>query len=179
MKFVLLLLSSVVVVSQTHGEAYWDDSPGFLKRSHSLIPPHSGNLPLWELKGDTMATSEHIRLTADMQSKRGGLWSRVVSEQCHCRNELLWSPLSAGLLPLVGNAAQFQNSWLGKVHCRRRDGIVPHQRADKVRFGHWRTRDIYRNGSPPRLLQKRTNDGKFSAGIFFLRKRWHLWSKIC
>ena len=26
-----------------------------------------------------MATSEYIRLTPDMQSKRGGLWSRVVS----------------------------------------------------------------------------------------------------
>jgi len=74
MKFVLIVFGIV-----TCSEPYWDDSPGFLKRSHSLIPPHSGNLPLWELKGDTMATSEYIRLTPDQQSKKGGLWSRVVS----------------------------------------------------------------------------------------------------
>jgi len=69
----LLSLLGLVLAEQ----AYWDDNPGFLKRSHSLIPPHSGNLPLWELKGDTMATSEYIRLTPDQQSKTGGLWSRV------------------------------------------------------------------------------------------------------
>lgn len=73
MKFVLCALSVVLC----NEDKYWDDSPGFLKRSHSLIPPHSGNLPLWELKGDTMATSEYIRLTSDQQSKNGGLWSRV------------------------------------------------------------------------------------------------------
>jgi len=73
MKFVLFVFG----VSSAQNNLLWDDSPGFLKRSHSLIPPHSGNLPLWELKGDTMATSEYIRLTPDMQSKRGGLWSRV------------------------------------------------------------------------------------------------------
>lgn len=75
MKFVFFVFG----FAACQGEAYWDDSPGFLKRSHSLIPPHSGNLPLWELKGDTMATSEYIRLTSDQQSKNGGLWSRVVS----------------------------------------------------------------------------------------------------
>jgi len=69
----LLSLLGLVLAEQ----AYWDDNPGFLKRSHSLVPPHSGNLPLWELKGDTMATSEYIRLTPDQQSKTGGLWSRV------------------------------------------------------------------------------------------------------
>ena len=58
---------------------HWDDSPGFLKRSHSLISPFSGNLPLWELKGDSMATAEYIRLTSDQQSKNGAIWSRVVS----------------------------------------------------------------------------------------------------
>ena len=77
MKFVLCALSVVLC----NEDKYWDDSPGFLKRSHSLIPPHSGNLPLWELKGDTMATSEYIRLTSDQQSKNGGLWSRVVCNQ--------------------------------------------------------------------------------------------------
>ena len=65
------------------GIDYWDDSPGFLKRSHSLISPFSGNLPLWELKGDSMATSEYIRLTPDQQSKNGAIWSRVVSSRPH------------------------------------------------------------------------------------------------
>jgi len=75
MKLFLYLLSSVI--SNDNGIDYWDDSPGFLKRSHSLISPFSGNLPLWELKGDSMATSEYIRLTSDDQSRNGAAWSRV------------------------------------------------------------------------------------------------------
>jgi len=71
----LILLISFVLGQE--GIDYWDDSPGFLKRSHSLISPFSGNLPLWELKGDSMATSEYIRLTPDQQSKNGAIWSRV------------------------------------------------------------------------------------------------------
>jgi len=75
MRLVLALLS--VAVRCNDEVDHWDDSPGFLKRSHSLISPFSGNLPLWELKGDSMATSEYIRLTSDQQSKNGAIWSRV------------------------------------------------------------------------------------------------------
>ena len=76
MRVVLVLFS--LVAAQNDEIDFWDDSPGFLKRSHSLISPFSGNLPLWELKGDSMATAEYIRLTNDQQSKNGAIWSRVV-----------------------------------------------------------------------------------------------------
>ena len=79
------------------GIDYWDDSPGFLKRSHSLISPFSGNLPLWELKGDSMATSEYIRLTPDQQSKNGAIWSRVVSRRSED------GPAIPDFLPLMKN----------------------------------------------------------------------------
>ena len=81
MRVVLVLFS--LITAQNDEIDHWDDSPGFLKRSHSLISPFSGNLPLWELKGDSMATAEYIRLTPDQQSKNGAIWSRVVSfETC-------------------------------------------------------------------------------------------------
>ena len=78
--FRMRLFYLISFVLAQDGIDYWDDSPGFLKRSHSLISPFSGNLPLWELKGDSMATSEYIRLTPDQQSKNGAIWSRVVSK---------------------------------------------------------------------------------------------------
>ena len=73
-----LLIFISAVICQQSGIDDWNDSPGFLKRSHSLISPFSGNLPLWELKGDSMATSEYIRLTNDQQSRNGAAWSSVV-----------------------------------------------------------------------------------------------------
>ena len=93
------------------GIDYWDDSPGFLKRSHSLISPFSGNLPLWELKGDSMATSEYIRLTPDQQSKNGAIWSRVVSlifVEAGFLDEIM---ILACIFSLVGNPTQFQSPW--------------------------------------------------------------------
>lgn len=33
----------------------------------------------WELMGDAMVTTEQVRLTPDMQSRQGAVWSRLVS----------------------------------------------------------------------------------------------------
>lgn len=33
----------------------------------------------WDLLGNAMITPEHVRLTPDLQSRQGGVWSRIVS----------------------------------------------------------------------------------------------------
>lgn len=33
----------------------------------------------WEFMGNTMIMPEHIRLTPDLQSRQGAVWSRIVS----------------------------------------------------------------------------------------------------
>lgn len=33
----------------------------------------------WELMGDAVVTTDHVRLTSDQQSKQGAVWSRMVS----------------------------------------------------------------------------------------------------
>lgn len=33
----------------------------------------------WELMGDAMVTTAQVRLTPDMQSRQGAVWSRIVS----------------------------------------------------------------------------------------------------
>lgn len=33
----------------------------------------------WELQGDAMVTTDQVRLTPDMQSRQGAVWSRIVS----------------------------------------------------------------------------------------------------
>lgn len=37
----------------------------------------------WELMGDAMVTTDQVRLTPDMQSRQGAVWSRLVSKQHH------------------------------------------------------------------------------------------------
>ncbi|XP_023674471.1 lectin, mannose-binding 2-like a isoform X3 [Paramormyrops kingsleyae] len=53
----------------------------FLKREYSLSKPYQGigssSSSHWELMGDAMITTDHVRLTPDMQSKQGAVWSRI------------------------------------------------------------------------------------------------------
>lgn len=37
------------------------------------------DIPFWDIVGNAMVTPQQIRLTADLQSLRGGLWNKVVS----------------------------------------------------------------------------------------------------
>ncbi|XP_036974066.1 lectin, mannose-binding 2-like a isoform X2 [Acanthopagrus latus] len=59
----------------------------FLKREHSLSKPYQGVGSLgsshWELMGDAMVTTEQVRLTPDMQSRQGAVWSRI---PCHLQD---------------------------------------------------------------------------------------------
>ena len=60
-----------------------------------------------------MATSEYIRLTPDQQSKTGGLWSRVVSNQTRFSSK--YSAV-AHYFSMVGAAISLQNSRLRQVN---------------------------------------------------------------
>ncbi|XP_029367369.1 VIP36-like protein [Echeneis naucrates] len=53
----------------------------FLKREYSLAKPYRGlsfsSSSQWELMGMAMVTPDHVRLTPDMQSRQGAVWSRI------------------------------------------------------------------------------------------------------
>ncbi|XP_055776132.1 VIP36-like protein isoform X3 [Salvelinus fontinalis] len=53
----------------------------FLKREYSLTKPYQGlgssSSSYWDLMGNAMITTEHVRLTPDLQSRQGAVWSRV------------------------------------------------------------------------------------------------------
>ncbi|XP_028273136.1 lectin, mannose-binding 2-like a isoform X1 [Parambassis ranga] len=59
----------------------------FLKREFSLSKPYQGvgssGSSHWELMGDAMVTTEQVRLTPDMQSRQGAVWSRI---PCHLKD---------------------------------------------------------------------------------------------
>uniref|UniRef100_A0A3B4TKB2 Lectin, mannose-binding 2-like a n=2 Tax=Seriola dumerili TaxID=41447 RepID=A0A3B4TKB2_SERDU len=59
----------------------------FLKREYSLSKPYQGvgssGSSHWELMGDAMVTTEQVRLTPDMQSRQGAVWSRI---PCHLKD---------------------------------------------------------------------------------------------
>ncbi|KAK9973971.1 hypothetical protein ABG768_022084 [Culter alburnus] len=59
----------------------------FLKREYSLSKPYQGvgvsGSSHWELMGDALVTTDHVRLTPDQQSKQGAIWSRI---PCHLRD---------------------------------------------------------------------------------------------
>ncbi|XP_049434777.1 VIP36-like protein isoform X1 [Epinephelus fuscoguttatus] len=53
----------------------------FLKREYSLAKPYRGlgfsSSSQWDLMGTAMVTPDHVRLTPDLQSRQGAVWSRV------------------------------------------------------------------------------------------------------
>ncbi|XP_029024472.1 lectin, mannose-binding 2-like a isoform X1 [Betta splendens] len=59
----------------------------FLKREYSLSKPYQGVGSLgsshWELMGDAMVTTDQVRLTPEMQSRQGAVWSRI---PCHLKD---------------------------------------------------------------------------------------------
>lgn len=72
------------------GHCFSDDDhemEEFLKREFSLSKPYQGVGSLgssyWELMGDAMVTTEQVRLTSDMQSRQGAVWSRM---PCHLKD---------------------------------------------------------------------------------------------
>ncbi|XP_071368747.1 lectin, mannose-binding 2-like b [Centroberyx affinis] len=59
----------------------------FLKREYSLTKPYRGlgfsSSSQWDLMGSAMVTPEHVRLTPDLQSRQGAVWSRI---PCYLRD---------------------------------------------------------------------------------------------
>uniref|UniRef100_A0A183C4B6 L-type lectin-like domain-containing protein n=1 Tax=Globodera pallida TaxID=36090 RepID=A0A183C4B6_GLOPA len=56
------------------------ETRGYLKREHTLVKPYQYadiDLPFWDIVGSAILTPQHIRLTSDLQSLRGGLWNKV------------------------------------------------------------------------------------------------------
>ncbi|KAG7234987.1 hypothetical protein INR49_003469 [Caranx melampygus] len=53
----------------------------FLKREYSLAKPYRGlgfsSSSQWDLMGTAMVTTDHVRLTPDLQSRQGAVWSRI------------------------------------------------------------------------------------------------------
>ncbi|XP_026112560.1 VIP36-like protein [Carassius auratus] len=83
-----LLVLILAFLSSSSGENTYDDNTyEFLKREYSLSKPYQGlgssSSSHWELMGNTMIMPEHIRLTPDLQSRQGAVWSR---NPCYIRD---------------------------------------------------------------------------------------------
>ncbi|KAJ3604629.1 hypothetical protein NHX12_029369 [Muraenolepis orangiensis] len=80
--FLLLLLSSAIA-----GDASVYETEQFVKREYSLIKPYQGlgssSSSHWDLLGGALVTPDHVRLTPDIQSRQGAVWSRV---PCYLRD---------------------------------------------------------------------------------------------
>jgi mannose-binding lectin 2 len=62
------------------------ESRGYLRREHSLAKPYQGagmEIPYWNIIGSTMVSSQQIRLTPDLQSRKGAIWNSV---PCYSRD---------------------------------------------------------------------------------------------
>ncbi|XP_056139667.1 lectin, mannose-binding 2-like b [Lampris incognitus] len=81
--FLVVLCVSVI-------QSVTDDGYGmedFLKREYSLVKPYQGlgfsSSSQWDLMGTAMVTTEQVRLTPDLQSRQGAVWSRI---PCYLRD---------------------------------------------------------------------------------------------
>jgi len=80
--FQIVCICTLLVASL---RAEWN-TKDFQRREHSLVKPYQGagfGVPNWDFLGSTMVTSNYIRLTADIQSKRGAIWNKI---PCRFRN---------------------------------------------------------------------------------------------
>ncbi|XP_028827100.1 lectin, mannose-binding 2-like a isoform X1 [Denticeps clupeoides] len=79
-----------LLIAATVGPSLADDGhemEEFLKREYSLSKPYQGigssASSHWELMGDAVVSTDNIRLTPDVQSKQGAVWSRM---PCHLKD---------------------------------------------------------------------------------------------
>ncbi|XP_074525389.1 lectin, mannose-binding 2-like b isoform X3 [Halichoeres trimaculatus] len=75
-----LLVTVCILSSQSLAEEQ-DFLEEFLKREYSLAKPYRGlgfsSSSQWDLMGTAMVTPDHVRLTPDLQSRQGAVWSRI------------------------------------------------------------------------------------------------------
>ncbi|XP_036953907.1 VIP36-like protein [Acanthopagrus latus] len=78
LKFLFVIVC--VLMSQTLADEQ-DFMEDFLKREYSLAKPYRGlgfsSSSQWDLMGTAMVTPDHVRLTPDLQSRQGAVWSRI------------------------------------------------------------------------------------------------------
>ncbi|XP_041642407.1 lectin, mannose-binding 2-like b [Cheilinus undulatus] len=71
---VCVLMSQTLAEDQEHIEE-------FLKREYSLAKPYRGlgfsSSSQWDLMGTAMVSPDYVRLTPDLQSRQGAVWSRI------------------------------------------------------------------------------------------------------
>lgn len=75
-----LFVAACVLMSQSSADEQ-DFIEDFLKREYSLVKPYRGlgfsSSSQWDLMGTAMITPDYVRLTPDLQSRQGAVWSRI------------------------------------------------------------------------------------------------------
>ncbi|XP_030579620.1 lectin, mannose-binding 2-like b [Archocentrus centrarchus] len=75
-----LLITICMLASQSLADD-GDFMEEFLKREYSLVKPYRGlgfsSSSQWDLMGTAMVTPDQVRLTPDLQSRQGAVWSRI------------------------------------------------------------------------------------------------------
>ncbi|XP_044052070.1 lectin, mannose-binding 2-like b [Siniperca chuatsi] len=75
-----LFVTVCILMSQSLADNQ-DFMEEFLKREYSLVKPYRGlgfsSSSQWDLMGTAMVTPDHVRLTPDLQSRQGAVWSRI------------------------------------------------------------------------------------------------------
>ncbi|XP_055055161.2 lectin, mannose-binding 2-like b [Misgurnus anguillicaudatus] len=84
----VLLVLILTLANSTYGEnSYEENTYEFLKREYSLSKPYQGlgssSSSHWEFMGNTMIMPDTLRLTPDLQSRQGAVWSRI---PCYIRD---------------------------------------------------------------------------------------------
>lgn len=79
-KLACLLTVACALMGQSLGDDQ-DFMEEFMKREYSLAKPYRGlgfsSSSQWDLMGTAIVTPDHVRLTPDLQSRQGAVWSRV------------------------------------------------------------------------------------------------------
>nr|XP_046242140.1 VIP36-like protein [Scatophagus argus] len=83
-KIIRLLTCLFITVCILMNQSLADDQDfmeEFLKQEYSLAKPYRGlsfsSSSQWDLMGTAMVTPDHVRLTPDLQSRQGAVWSRI------------------------------------------------------------------------------------------------------
>ncbi|XP_038559404.1 VIP36-like protein isoform X1 [Micropterus salmoides] len=75
-----LFVTVCILMSQSLADSQ-DFMEDFLKREYSLAKPYRGlgfsSSSQWDLMGTAMVTPDYVRLTPDLQSRQGAVWSRI------------------------------------------------------------------------------------------------------
>uniref|UniRef100_A0A3Q3WVN1 L-type lectin-like domain-containing protein n=1 Tax=Mola mola TaxID=94237 RepID=A0A3Q3WVN1_MOLML len=75
------LLAAVCLLMSWSAADQQDFLEDFLKQEYSLAKPYRGlgfsSFSQWDLMGTAMVTPDQVRLTPDLQSRQGAVWSRI------------------------------------------------------------------------------------------------------